>query len=245
MLGVDPALDGVAFDLDLGLPHGERIARGDADLLVHEIDAGDHFRHRVLDLDAGVHLDEEELPVLVQELDRARSLVAELLHGAGDHSADALALRFVEGRRGAFLPDLLVPPLQGAVALAEMDGPAPAVAEHLDLDVAGLFEVLLEVDGVVAERRLGFRARRRERAVELVAGPRHLHAAPAAARRGLDQHGIADLVGDALRLVLVRRFRASEPGTHGMPRRLAVRFASILSPMIRMCSGFGPMKAMP
>jgi hypothetical protein len=34
----------------------------------------------------------------------------------------------------------------------------------------------------------------------------------------------------------------SEPGTHGMPRRFAVRFASILSPMVRMCSAFGPMK---
>src|SRR3712207_8614617 len=44
---------------------------GDADLLVHEVDAGDHLGHRMLHLDAGVHLDEVELAVLVQELDRA------------------------------------------------------------------------------------------------------------------------------------------------------------------------------
>ena len=34
----------------------------------------------------------------------------------------------------------------------------------------------------------------------------------------------------------------SEPGTTGMPSRFAVRLASILSPMMRICSGFGPMK---
>ena len=37
----------------------------------------------------------------------------------------------------------------------------------------------------------------------------------------------------------------SEPGTQGMPRRKAVFFASILSPMVRMCSAFGPMNVMP
>ena len=36
----------------------------------------------------------------------------------------------------------------------------------------------------------------------------------------------------------------SEPGTTGIPRRLAVDFASILSPMMRMCSDVGPMKVM-
>ena len=34
----------------------------------------------------------------------------------------------------------------------------------------------------------------------------------------------------------------SEPGTTGMPSRFAVFLASILSPIRRMCSAFGPMK---
>ena len=37
----------------------------------------------------------------------------------------------------------------------------------------------------------------------------------------------------------------SEPGTTGMPKRRAVALASILSPMMRMCSDVGPMKVMP
>jgi hypothetical protein len=48
-----------------------------------------------------------------------------------------------------------VPALQRAVALAEMDGVALAVAENLDLDVARLLQVLLDVDGIVAEGGLG------------------------------------------------------------------------------------------
>ena len=37
----------------------------------------------------------------------------------------------------------------------------------------------------------------------------------------------------------------SEPGTQGMPSEIAVFLASILSPMMRMCSALGPMKPMP
>ena len=59
------------------LPVAERLAGGDADLLAHQVDAADHFGHRMLDLQAGVHLDERELAVLVEELQRAGVAVAE------------------------------------------------------------------------------------------------------------------------------------------------------------------------
>ena len=57
-----------------------------------------------------------------------------------------LALGRVERGRRRFLEDLLVAALQRAVALAEMDRIALAVAEHLDLDVARLVQILLHVD---------------------------------------------------------------------------------------------------
>ena len=81
-----------------------------------------------------------------------------------------------------------------------MDGVALAVAEHLDLDVARLLQVFLDVDGVVAEGRLGFGARGGERGGELVLVLRDLHAAAAAAGGRLDQHRIADLAGERERL---------------------------------------------
>ena len=63
-------------------------AGGDADLLEHQVDAGDHLGHRMLDLDARVHLDEVELAVLVEELDRADAEIVELAHRLGDGLAD-------------------------------------------------------------------------------------------------------------------------------------------------------------
>ena len=68
----------MAGEPHIGLPVAEPAAGGDADLLAHQVDAADHFRDRMLDLQAGVHFDERELAVLVQELQRAGVAVAEL-----------------------------------------------------------------------------------------------------------------------------------------------------------------------
>ena len=58
-------------DLDVVLGERQRLARGDAQLLLDEVDAGDQLGHRVLDLQPGVHLEVVELAVLVEELDGA------------------------------------------------------------------------------------------------------------------------------------------------------------------------------
>ena len=136
LLGVDPALDRVAGRHQLVLGEGHRQAGGDADLLLHEVDVVDRLGHRVLDLQAGVHLDEVELALLVEELDRAGAGVVDLRDGVGADLADPGAGRGVDHRRGRLLEHLLVAALQRAVALAEVHGAALAVAEDLDLDVA-------------------------------------------------------------------------------------------------------------
>ena len=71
----------------------ELAAGGDADLLQDEIDVGDLLGHRMLDLDARVHLDEVELAVLVQELDGADAEIFELAHRLGHGLADRVARR--------------------------------------------------------------------------------------------------------------------------------------------------------
>ena len=78
VLGVDAALDGVALEAHVALREGQPLAGGDADLLLHQVDAGDHLGDRVLHLDARVHLHEVEGAVLVEELQRADPAVAEL-----------------------------------------------------------------------------------------------------------------------------------------------------------------------
>src|SRR5205814_9140873 len=58
VLSVDPALDRVALETHGVLAVAERLTRGDADLLAHQVDARDHLGDGVLDLDPRVHLDE-------------------------------------------------------------------------------------------------------------------------------------------------------------------------------------------
>src|SRR5690242_9537200 len=82
--------------------------------------------------------------------------------------------------------------LQRAVALAEMDDAAPAIAENLDLDVPGPLEVAFEIDLAAAEKRRRLVLRDRQQAGEVDGVPGHFHAAPAAAGAGLDQHRVAD-----------------------------------------------------
>jgi hypothetical protein len=148
--------------------------------------------HRVLDLHAGVHLDEVELAVLVEELEGPGAAVADLAARFGATLADALAGRGVDARCRCLLDHLLVATLHRAVG------------EHLELDVARVAEELLHVDDVAAERRRRLAAGQRDGVEQGGMGVHHAHAATTAARRGLDQHRVADLLGEiAVDLVVV------------------------------------------
>ncbi|ENN85990.1 hypothetical protein RHSP_16060 [Rhizobium freirei PRF 81] len=193
VFGIDAAFDGVAMEMHFILRHRKTAAGGDTDLLVHKVDAGNGFRDRMLHLQAGVHFDKIELAVFIEELDGAGAAILQLLHGVGADLADLHALLDVECWRICLFPDLLVAALQRAVALAEMDRIAFAVAEHLDFDVTRLAEILFHVDGFVAESGARFRASRRPGFDQVLFGAGDLHAAAAAAGGCLDEHGIADL----------------------------------------------------
>ena len=92
ILGVDAALDRVTERrqrtdrIDV-----EPLAAGNPDLPVDEVEAGHHLGHRMLDLQPGVHLEEIERAVVVeQELDRARVGVAHRARDRGRRGGDAL-----------------------------------------------------------------------------------------------------------------------------------------------------------
>ena len=86
--------------------------------------------------------------------------------------------------------------LNRALALAEMDDGAVMIAEHLELDVPGPLDVLLDVDVADAERRLGLALRGLERLAHLRRGADDAHAAAPAAGDGLDDHRKTELSGD-------------------------------------------------
>ena len=109
----------------------------------------------------------------------------------------------VQARRRALLHELLVAALDGALALAEGDHVAVGVGEDLDLDVVGRGDELLHVALAVAEGRLGLGVGLGE-GLAGVGGVLDLaDAAAAAARARLDEHGAADALRLADRLVRV------------------------------------------
>ena len=159
VLGIDAALDRPAVELDVALLEAQRLARGDADHLLDEIDAGDELGHRMLDLQPGVHLQEIEAAVLAgDELHRAGAVVADRLRERDRLLAHFGARLGVEQRARRFLDDFLVAALDRALALAEIDDVAVLVAQHLDFDVARIGDEFLDEDAIVAETRFRLRA---------------------------------------------------------------------------------------
>src|SRR5690606_30671282 len=108
VLGVDAALDGMAADLDVVLAVVQPVAVGDAQLLLDDVDARDHLGHRVFHLDARVHFDEVELPVLVEELHGPGAAVADAAAGLHAALAQAPPRLGVDTRRRRLFQHLLV-----------------------------------------------------------------------------------------------------------------------------------------
>ncbi len=184
----------MAREFHLGLRERQLLAGRDLELPGHEILPGDRLRHRMLDLQAGVHLQEVEGAVGgQQELDRAGAAIADGARGGDGGRAHAAAQVGVDGGRGRLLDHLLVAALHRAVALAEMDDVAVGIGEHLDLDMARVDDGLLQDQLARAEGALGLVARAVDGVDEVGVAFDQPHAAAAAAGRGLDHHRQADL----------------------------------------------------
>src|SRR5262249_6292008 len=111
---VEPDLDRVPEQVTVCY---KRLAAGDAELLAHEIDAGDELGPRMPDLDPGIELEEVEVPPVEHELGRARALVADRARERDRRLAHPRAQVRVDRRRRRLLEHLLVAPLDRALAL--------------------------------------------------------------------------------------------------------------------------------
>ena len=193
VLGVDARLDRVAVDRELVLAQRELLAGGDPELPLDEIDAGDHLGHRMLDLEAGVHLHEVEGARRIRdELHGPGAGVADRLCGADGALAHRRAPLLRHAGRRRLLEDLLVTALDRAVALEEVHVVAVLIAEDLDLDVPRPLDVALDEDVIGAERARCLALARRERSCEVRRGVDAAHSLAAATRARLDQHRVAD-----------------------------------------------------
>ncbi len=186
----------------LGVAVGQPLTVGDAEHLPDQVDAADFFGDRVLDLQPGVDLEEGDGAVLPdQELAGPGADVAGRAQDVCRCGAQLLVLLGGQERRGCFLDQFLVPPLQRAVPGGHDYDVAVGVGQALRLDVPGPVQVSLHEALAAAEGGGGLANRRLELPGDLLAVPCDLQPAAAAAEGGLDGDWQAVLGGEGLHLL--------------------------------------------
>src|SRR4029077_7270503 len=169
---------------------------GDSNLSLDEVDARDALSHGVLDLNSRVHFDEVELAGLgiLKKLDRAGVDIVRRLSDPQRGTAQLRALLVGEEDGGGALDDLLIPPLDRAVALKQMDESTLTVAQDLHFGKARTAHQLLEVHLVVAERRFRLATGHGQHLCKLRIALNDSHAATASTPTGLEHDGETNLV---------------------------------------------------
>ena len=193
ILGVQPRFDRPPARGQRVLREAQRLAGRDPQLFVDQVDAIDEFRHRMLDLQPGVHLEEVEPAFFVEdELDRPGIRVADAARRLDGGRPHLHAQGRIERDARRFLEHFLMTALDRTLAFAEVDARAVRVGEDLELDVPRAPHVPFEQHRVVAERRLRFPPRARERFVERREIGDDAHPSSAAAGARFDQQRRAD-----------------------------------------------------
>ncbi len=224
VLGVESGLDGVpALHRRLAF---EPAAGCHPQLRLDQVESGGGLGDRVLDLQAGVDLQEREQFVVwtVEELDGRRAPVTDRDGQPFGRRLEFGCLRGVEHRRRRLLDDLLVASLHRAVADAERPCGALAVGDHLDLDVPGAGDQAFQEHHAAAERPRGLLAGAFVGVGEFGLVRDHADAAPAAARGRLQHQRVADLA------------RRRQGGVQGLDRAAAPRrdrYADLLGDQLR------------
>ena len=157
VLRIDARFQGVAVDGKLILACRQPLAGGDPELPFDQVLPRDQFGHRVFDLKTGVHFHEIKRTVRSgDELGRACPGVIDG-PGCGDCGVAHCTACFIRhaGRRGLF-QHFLVAALDRAVPFKQVYRIAMLIAEDLNLDMPGLFQVFFQQHLLVTERAQRF-----------------------------------------------------------------------------------------
>src|SRR3954454_9614053 len=134
----------------------------------------------MLDLQTCVHFKEVELVLRRHdELHRSRAAVIDAARRRDGRRRHPLPQLIAVARRRRLLDYLLMPPLDRAGALEEMDDVAVAIDEDLNFEVPRLLDVALQEQPVVSERFLCRALRRLYRRPQLFRGTNDLCPLPA------------------------------------------------------------------
>ena len=128
------------------LPESEFFTGGDAYLLLHQVDTGNHFCHRMFDLNTGVHFDEIKLTGFIKKFKGACTAIANLATGFSAAITNFLYQLAWNARRRRFFDNFLVSALHRAIALAQPDCVFEFIGKYLDFVL-----VLLLAGGVSFE----------------------------------------------------------------------------------------------
>ena len=165
----------------------KRFAGRDPKLFGDKIDAGHHLRHRMLDLQARIHLQEIEFTSAADEFDRAGVAVTRGARDAGRDITNATAFRLVERRRRCLLDDFLKAPLHRAFAVEEMHHVTVGVSKDLHFDVTRTLDIPFDIEAAVAEITRAFAAGAQDLIIERRIFADDAHSLAAAARGRFDQ----------------------------------------------------------
>ena len=127
---------------------------------------------------------------------------------------DPFTLLISQKRRRRLLNELLEAALQRAITRTHHHNVAVCIRQHLGLNVAGFVQVALHEALTTTKRCSGLTRCGLKQLRNFLAGVGHLHAAAAAAKRGLNSHGQAvlirkghNLIGTGNRVLRARRHR--------------------------------------
>ena len=150
----------------------------------------------LLDLETGVDFHEKEIAAGIDdELHRAGVDIIDGPPGGNRRLAHSAAQLGRDERRRRFLDHLLVAALRRALALAQMNDVALAVAKDLKLDVSRLLDVALQQNPIATEGAGRLALAGFQRGWKFCRCIDDAHAFAAAAVRGLDHQRVADAVG--------------------------------------------------
>ncbi|KIR15775.1 hypothetical protein PFLU4_34570 [Pseudomonas fluorescens] len=197
VLGIQARLDRVAlgFQTLAQFAQWRQITGRQLHHPAHQVHAPHLLGDAVLHLQAGVHFQEIEAPRVAVEHE-LHGAGAAVVHGLGQldrRCAEFIGHALGQVRRRGLFEDFLVAPLHRAVAHAQGDHLAQAIAEYLHFQMPRAFDVLLDEHSGVAEVVLAQALHGFEGFAQVGGAAAHTHADAATARGTFEHHRIAEL----------------------------------------------------
>src|SRR5450830_516539 len=127
VFSIDTAFNRVAMILNIALAESQFLACSDLDLLLHDINTGNHLGHRMFNLNTRIHFNEIEFIVFIQKLKSARTAIIDTATSISTTLAYFVPQFLTNPRRRSLFQYFLVTTLHGAITLAKIDGIAVLV----------------------------------------------------------------------------------------------------------------------